>query len=37
MYKFFKRYAGRISNICRAISKLKSPNEVLKEYLSRVA
>ena len=37
MYKSFKRYAARTNNICRAILKFKSPNEVFKEYLSRVA
>mgnify|MGYP005904086043 FL=1 len=37
MYKSFKRYATRTNNICRAILKVKSPNEILKEYLSRVA
>ena len=37
MYKSFKRYAARTNNICRAILKFKSPNEVLKEYLSRVS
>ena len=37
MYKSFKRYATRTNNICRAILKFKSPNEILKEYLSRVA
>ena len=37
MYKSFKRYAARTNNICRSILKFKSPNEVLKEYLTRVA
>ena len=37
MYKSFKRYATRTNNICRAILKFKSPNEVLREYLTRVA
>ena len=37
MYKSFKRYATRTNNICRKILKFKSPNEVLKEYQSRVA
>ena len=37
MYKSFKRYAARTNNICRAILKFKSPNEVLREYLTRVA
>lgn len=37
MYKSFKRYATRTNNICRRILKFKSPNEILKEYLSRVA
>ena len=37
MYKSFKRYATRTNNICRKILKFKSPNEILKEYLSRVA
>mgnify|MGYP000869022132 FL=1 len=37
MYKSFKRYAARTNNICRGILKFKSPNEVLKEYQSRVA
>lgn len=37
MYKSFKRYAARTNNICRSILKFKSPNEVLKEYLPRVA
>ena len=37
MYKSFKRYATRTNNICRRILKFKSPNEVLKEYQSRVA
>ena len=36
MYKSFKRYAARTNNICRSILKFKSPNEVLKEYLTRV-
>ena len=27
----------RTNNICRAILKFKSPNEVLREYLTRVA
>ena len=37
MYKSFKRYAARTNNICRGILKFKSPNEVLREYLTRVA
>ena len=37
MYKSFKRYATRTNNICRKILKFKSPNEILKEYLSRVS
>ena len=37
MYKSFKRYAARTNNICRGILKFKSPNEVIKEYQSRVA
>lgn len=37
MYKSFKRYATRTNNICRRILKFKSPNEILKEYLSRVS
>ena len=37
MYKSFKRYAARTNNICRSILKFKSPNEVLREYLTRVA
>lgn len=37
MYKSFKRYATRTNNICRVILKFKSPNEVLREYLTRVA
>ena len=37
MYKSFKRYAARTNNICRAILKFKSPNEILREYLTRVA
>ena len=37
MYKSFKRYATRTNNIYRGILKFKSPNEVLKEYQSRVA
>lgn len=37
MYKSFKRYAARTNNIRRSILKFKSPNEVLKEYLTRVA
>lgn len=37
MYKSFKRYAARTNNICRAILKFKSSNEVLREYLTRVA
>ena len=37
IYKSFKRYATRTNNICRKILKFKSPNEVLKEYQSRVA
>ena len=37
MYKSFKRYATRTNNICRKILKFKSPNEVIKEYQSRVA
>ncbi|WP_448865858.1 DDE-type integrase/transposase/recombinase [Dialister invisus] len=36
MYKSFKRYAARTNNICRKILKFKSPNEILKEYQSRV-
>lgn len=37
MYKSFKRYAARTNNIYRAILKFKSPNEILREYLTRVA
>lgn len=37
MYKSFKRYAARTNNICREILKFKSPNEILREYLTRVA
>lgn len=37
MYKSFKRYATRTNNICRRILKFKNPNEILKEYLSRVS
>lgn len=37
MYKSFKRYVTKTNNICRGILKFKSPNEVLREYLTRVA
>lgn len=37
MYKTFKRYATRTNNISRRILKFKSPNEVIKEYQSKVA
>jgi len=37
VHKSFRRYAARINNICRAILKFKGSNEILKEYLSRVA
>ena len=36
MYKSFKRYAARTNNICQRILKFKSPNEILREYLTRV-
>ncbi|MFR1231663.1 DDE-type integrase/transposase/recombinase [Dialister invisus] len=37
MYKSFKRYVTKTNNICRGILKFKSPNEVLRKYLTRVA